>query len=45
MPASNVARKVGRANVSGNRSDLWRQIDDDMATARRELTKRYQIEF
>lgn len=45
MPASNVARKVGRANVSENRSDLWRQIDDDMATARRELTKRYQIEF
>lgn len=45
MPASNVARKVGRANVSSNRADLWRQIDDDMATARRELTKRYQIEF
>lgn len=45
MPAGNVARKIGRANVSANRADLWRQIDDDMASARRELTKRYQMEF
>jgi len=45
LPASTIAKRVGRANVSGNRSDLWRQIDDDMAAARRELTKRYQIEF
>ena len=45
LPASTIAKRVGRANVSGNRSDLWRQIDNDMANARRELTKRYQIEF
>lgn len=45
MPSSTVAKRVGRANVSSNRADLWRQIDNDMATARRELTKRYQIEF
>ena len=45
LPASTIAKRVGRANVSGNRADLWRQIDDDMAKARRELTKRYQVEF
>ena len=45
LPASTIAKRVGRANVSGNRSDLWRQIDNDMASARRELTKRYQMEF
>ena len=45
LAASSVAKRVGRANVSGNRADLWRQIDDDMSKARRELTKRYQIEF
>ena len=45
LAASTVAKRVGRANVSGNRADLWRQIDDDMAKARRELTKRYQVEF
>ncbi len=44
-PASNIARRLGRAEVAGNRADLWRHIDDDMATARRELTKRYQMEF
>ncbi|MHB8897723.1 MAG: hypothetical protein ACYC6Y_03145 [Thermoguttaceae bacterium] len=45
LAASTVAKRVGRANVSGNRADLWRQIDDDMSKARRGLTKRYQIEF
>ena len=45
LASSTVAKRVGRANVSGNRADLWRQIDDDMAKARRELTKRYQVEF
>jgi hypothetical protein len=45
LPASTIAKRVGRANVSGNRSDLWRTIENDMAEARRELTKRYQIEF
>jgi hypothetical protein len=45
LAASTVAKRTGRANVSGNRADLWRQIDDDMASARRELTKRYEIEF
>ncbi len=45
LAASTVAKRVGRANVSGNRADLWRQIDDDMSKARRDLTKRYQIEF
>ena len=45
MAPSNVARRVGRANVSGNRAEMWRQIDDDMAAARRDLTRRHGIEF